>query len=249
MELNWSTFLLEIFNFLILLWILKRFLYKPVLETIARRRASIEKTLADAQAIRAEAEALKKQYESRLDEWGTEKESAREKLHRELHEERDHLMAVLDAELSQAREKARVLDEKRQEDCLRRYQEVCLEQGARFVSRLLSNLAGPEVEERLFDQAMERLDGLPADRLEAIRVACEESPAEAGVISAYPLDDARRTLMAEKLAGLLGQQVACRFGEDPSLLAGLRVTLGPWVFHANLRDELKDFAEATHEPG
>ncbi len=48
MELNWTTFALEIVNFLILVWILKRFLYKPVLEAIARRKTAIDKTLSDA---------------------------------------------------------------------------------------------------------------------------------------------------------------------------------------------------------
>jgi len=42
MELNWSTFLLEIINFLILVWILKHFFYKPILDVIAHRRADIE---------------------------------------------------------------------------------------------------------------------------------------------------------------------------------------------------------------
>ena len=42
MELSWSTFFLEIINFLVLVWILKRFLYKPVMDVIARRREGIE---------------------------------------------------------------------------------------------------------------------------------------------------------------------------------------------------------------
>jgi F-type H+-transporting ATPase subunit b len=71
MELNWSTFVLEIINFLVLVWILQRLLYKPVLAVIARRRAGIEKTLADAKHLQAEAERLKAQYESRLAGLGT----------------------------------------------------------------------------------------------------------------------------------------------------------------------------------
>ena len=55
MELDWSTFLLEIINFLILVWILKRFLYRPVLEVITRRREQVEKTLHEAHSLRAEA--------------------------------------------------------------------------------------------------------------------------------------------------------------------------------------------------
>ena len=58
MELSWPTFFLEIINFLVLVWILKRFLYKPVLEAVAHRKAVIDKTLADANAKEAGAQAL-----------------------------------------------------------------------------------------------------------------------------------------------------------------------------------------------
>ena len=57
LELNWSTLLLEIINFLILVWILKHFFYKPVLAVIARRR-SIEESLNDANTLHEDAEAL-----------------------------------------------------------------------------------------------------------------------------------------------------------------------------------------------
>ena len=42
-ELSWSTFILEVINFIVLVFILKHFFYKPVLTAIARRRESIDK--------------------------------------------------------------------------------------------------------------------------------------------------------------------------------------------------------------
>jgi len=77
MDLSWSTFVLEIINFLVLVWILKRFLYKPVLDVIARRRAGIEKSMADAEALHADAEKLQEQYEDRLAVWDQERLQAR----------------------------------------------------------------------------------------------------------------------------------------------------------------------------
>ena len=62
MELNLSTFLLEIVNFLVLVWILKRFLYKPVMGVIERRKVGIEQTLAQAEDKTREATALREQY-------------------------------------------------------------------------------------------------------------------------------------------------------------------------------------------
>ena len=53
MGLDWSTFLLELFNFLILIWILKRFLYAPVKAAIEARRERVESVLAQANAIQA----------------------------------------------------------------------------------------------------------------------------------------------------------------------------------------------------
>lgn len=248
MELNWSTFLLEILNFLVLMWILKRFLYAPVLETIAKRRAGIDQELRAAQAMKAEAEALQAQYESRLDEWNAERDAARESLRRDVAEERKRLLACVEQELEREREKARVLEDKRRSDALRKYQEQALEQGSRFAARLLAELTGPELEARLFELALRQLDALPEERLNAIRQACEESPEEAEAATAYLLEPARRKRLADKLGEVSGIPVACRFSEDPTLLAGLRVTLGPWVFQANLQDELKSFTASAHEP-
>ena len=76
MELNSSTFILEIINFLILVWILKRFFYKPVLDIIARRKADIEETVAKAQTLQSNAENLEHQYESRLADWEKEIQAA-----------------------------------------------------------------------------------------------------------------------------------------------------------------------------
>jgi F-type H+-transporting ATPase subunit b len=247
-ELNWSTFLLEIINFVVLLWILKHFLYQPVLDTIARRRAGIEQTLVNAQAIRAAAEAMQSQYESRLNQWNEEREAARETLRKEIAEERESQLASLKDDLVRGREKAKVLDEKLLEDALRKYQEASLDTGARFVSRLLSELTGPELEIRLFDLALRQLDALPEARLSAIRLACEETPEEAEVATAYPLGPLHRQRLSEKLGRLLGMPVSSRFVEDSGLLAGLRITLGPWVFQANLQEELKSFASSAHEP-
>ncbi len=84
MELSWSTFVLELINFLVLVWILKRFLYKPILEVIARRKAGIEQVRAEAEDLHASAEQLRQQYEGRLAAWNRERQQARDDLKREL---------------------------------------------------------------------------------------------------------------------------------------------------------------------
>ena len=57
MQIDWLTVAAQIVNFLALVWLLQRFLYRPITEAMARREARIEARLAEAKAARQDAEA------------------------------------------------------------------------------------------------------------------------------------------------------------------------------------------------
>lgn len=241
MELNWTTFILEIVNFIVLVWLLKHFFYQPVLAVIAQRRAGIEKSLADAGATQAEAQALKRSYEARDAEWSKEKDAARAKLAAEIAAERNRALEALRASVANERERAKVLEEKRQAEWRRTVEERAIALGAAFSARLLARFAAPDLEARLVDVTLEELPRLPAEQAHALSANARDGTVTSTVTSAYPLDEDRRKAVRESLSALVGSRVDPEFGENPDLLAGLRVSLGAWVLHANLRDELKFF--------
>ena len=247
LELNWSTFLLEIINFLILVWILKHFFYKPVLNVIARRRRSIEKSLNDANTLHEDAEALRVQYENRLAEWEKERQAAHTSLNEEIETERAWRMEALRATLGEEREKAQIIDPRALEASRLRMEETALAQGAQFSTRLLSAAAGPELEHSLLDLLLKELTSLPPERLSTLRAAAGKTDDRILVASAYPLDDAARLSLEHTLASVLAVTTPYHYEQDKDLLAGLRVTMGSWVLRANLQDELKSFSELAHE--
>jgi len=247
MELNWSTFVLEIINFLILVWILKRFFYKPVLNVIARRRRSIEKSLNDANSLHEDAEALRDQYENRLAEWEKERQAAHTSLDKEIETERARRMEALRTMLDEEREKARVIEQRRLEASRLRDEETALAQGAQFSTRLLSVAAGPELEQRLLDLLLKELSSLAPERLSTLRAAADKTADRILIASAYLLDDAARLSLERTLASVLAVTPPFHYEQDKDLLAGLRVTMGAWVLRANLQDELKSFTELAHE--
>ena len=68
------------------------------------------------------------------------------------------------------------------------------------------------------------------------------------VTSAFPLSAPQRSEIVKTLKEVTQDSVAVEFGEYSALLAGLRISIGPWVLRANLEDELKFFADAIgHE--
>ena len=249
MEFDWTTFTLEIINFLILVWILKRFLYRPILGVIAQRRVGVEKMMADAKRIGAEAGELKQRCERELAQWEKDKETAQARLREELAAERGRLMAALETEIAEERERRRVLDERREHDFRRAVEEQGIAQGAAFSAKLLGRVATPELEARLYALLLEDLRGLRAEDRRAMAEAAAASGLQLEVQSAFALDEDRRAELARALAEATGKTLPVEYRENPELLAGFHVSIGPWILHANLRDELKFFSGALRYAG
>ena len=160
MEFDWTTFALEIINFVVLVWILQRFLYKPVTNAIAERKAGIEKTMADANAVQAAAQSLKQQYENRMADWKREQARARAQLLEEIDAERARMMIALNVSLEQERENARGLEQRHALELRHKLEEAAFAEGGQFVARLLSRVASPELEEKIREMLLEDLPRL-----------------------------------------------------------------------------------------
>jgi F-type H+-transporting ATPase subunit b len=248
-QLDWSTLLLEVVNFLILVWILKRFLYKPVLDVIARRKAAIDKTLSDAEAEKAEAKQLQEKFQTRLADWEREKKGLRNDLDDELRAQRERLTAELQRALSQEREKQTVLAQRQIADLQAQACADGMQQGLQFTAKLLGRVAGPELESKLVSVALQDLPLLSDAQKQALRTACHDPRQTIRVASAFPLIAPQRAAVTEAIASVSGQPVNLVFHEDAALLAGVRINVGPWTLRANLQDDLAFFGERARDGG
>lgn len=246
MELSWSTFLLEIINFLVLIWILKRFLFNPVRGIIARRRAEIDKRIRNAETLQHEAETLKQQYQDRLSDWEAEKSQLQIALRQELEIEKANRLADIAMQIEKERERGRMADARQREDLRRGMEESALRQGAAFTGRLLQATAGPETETRLIDRMIKELDALPQQRIELFQ-SVQNEKADILIATAYALSDRQRQRLKASLSRLFSADRPIHFEQDTALLAGLHIATGNWVLGCNLKDELAGFAELNHE--
>ena len=243
MELSWSTFVLELINFLVLVWILKRFLYKPILEVIAQRKAGIEKVRAEAEDLHASAEQLRQHYEGRLAAWNRERQQARDDLKRELEAERSRGIEECRRELEEEREKAQAVEASRQADALALVQHTALTQGASFASRLLTAGAGADTQAGLVELVIADLPQLPEERVAAIRNSLAQTPGDIVVTSAFALTGDQRGRLEQALSMIIGTATPPRFELDSKLLAGVRINAGSWILGCNLKDELDGMTE------
>jgi len=246
-ELDWTTFLLEVTNFLILVWVLKRFLYQPVLNVIEQRRQKIKADMAQAATGQEETKALKNQYEARLVDWEQEKRSAFDAMEQQLTQERSNKLQQLDDELEQQRLKHQTRDQQQQTLWRSQAEAEALQLGSAFAARLLQGLTGPELDMRLQQLFIEQLAVLPENALRQLREGWRDGSSSIEVLSAMSLDTTRQQAIRQALELKLGPTNGqWQFTQDESLIAGLRVSVGGWMLRANLQDDLRFFSESAH---
>lgn len=241
MEVDPTTFLMEVINFLILVWIMNRILYRPVRGIITERQAALERIRNEAELLRSEALELKQEYQGRLGSWDEEKAVLRRDLQGEIDDERRRMRALLEEELAGMRDKARIAEERRAEELNRLSEERAITGAARFAARLLTRVATPEQTERFLEMLLEDLGELPDDRRRAIAEALGGNGVAVRVVSAHPLDGALRRDFESRFRAMFPSASRFSFMEDATLLAGARVIAGPWNLAANLKDELSFF--------
>ena len=243
MTFDWTTFFLEILNFLVLVWILKRFLYAPVLAALDVRQQRLKGEAAKAETLQREASELKAGYEQRLADWDRERERQHRQLEEELTKARAAGMEDLKKSLADAEAKAgaraEALAVSRDAALLRQ----ATGEAYAAATAMLVRLASSELTARIAAMFVEDLASLPEEDVGSLRRAAtaQEAGAQADVASAHVLDAATRERIAQALAQAAGKTLPVGFREAPELLAGLRVSVGECLLHANLADELAFF--------
>ncbi len=237
MHFDWWTLALQTVNFGVLVWLLHRFLYKPVLRMIDERRAGIDKQYADVRAseakakeelaaikaeragIAADREAVFKAAAAQAEESATARRAQAEREAAELLEGgRKTLVAERDQALVEARRAA-------------------LDLGAEFAQRLLAEVPMQLRAEAWIERIERHLSTLPKDELSALTRQCADG-AGLTIVTASPLPQVTAESWRTRLHRSLGQGVAMNFAVDPALVAGAELRFPAAILHFSWQSAL-----------
>lgn len=247
MQFDWTTFILEILNFLVLLWILQRLVYRPILALLDSREKNLQAQLDNTEHLRQETEALKAQYQGRLAAWQQERETALHALEEELSLMR---MQTLE-ELKQLRTHEEAKRHARDEALAAAQSVILLREATRQAyaqsAAMLERLASPHLTHAIVEIFSQDLHSLDQEQHDALCQAARKLKAkEVEIVSAHPLTASHIAALTASLQTVTESQLQVRFHEDERLIAGLRATIGEYQLHANLADELVFFQTQPH---
>lgn len=219
MSIDWLTVAAQIVNFLVLVWLLKRFLYRPILDGIDAREAAISARMSEAARIREMSEKAAAEHRAEIARLKSGREGALEEARAAAGAERDAMLAETRARL----ERERIAREADRAEEARRYTEALHRKGASALVALtrkaLDDLAGETLEQRIVARAVERLP----EMADALRDAAGEAR-DAVVTSRDGLSDELRAQLAARIAEVL-PGATVRYETDPEQSPGLSLRL------------------------
>jgi len=242
MEFSWTSFILEIINFLVLVWILKYFFYRPVQQVLLKRKQAVQDTLDKAQNMYDAAHELQAQYENRLHIWDNEKEQQRKVFEQSLDEWKVKQQTEFTKKL--ARDKEKMAEQQRHSlsSIINHNAKEALLNASKFSAKFLMSFADKDLEKKCVDKVINELSALSNEQRDLLRNSLIENEA-IRVESAYQIDEPQKISLIEVLHKLFDAKVPVLFQQNPDLLAGLNIKSGSFSVQANLRDELAFFAE------
>ncbi|SEO38684.1 F0F1 ATP synthase subunit delta [Nitrosovibrio sp. Nv6] len=249
MLIDWFTVVAQTVNFLVLVWLLKRFFYQPILNALDARERRIAAELADADAKKMAAEKERNEFQHKNDEFDRQRAALLNNALSEAQAERQRLLSAAQNDfdnLRASREKALSREYRSLSEALTR--KTCAEVFA-IARKVLADLASTTLEAHVVEAFIRRMrelgDDEKAQLASAFQSRAVSTPAastakptvatvatvataatvaeEVLVRSAFDLSAQQQNSIAAALKEILGVESSVRFATEPELVSGIEL--------------------------
>ena len=247
MDLDWFTLIAQVVNFLVLVWLLKHFLYGRIVRAMNEREAKINGRLEEAARKRASAEQEAELFRTK---------------NRELEEHRDQMMVrakedaeshrrTLMDEARQATETAQIqwLDtlKRERQELLQDFRERLGQEVFMLARQGLKELANADLEEQIVKVFVKRLQTMDPVEREAIVASLRDSDRRVEIRTAFQVFPEARESLSRSLRQQLDDSVDVRFSTVPELICGIELWAHSHRFMWNLDSYLEGLEARVFE--
>ena len=244
MKFNLWTLLFQIINFVILLYILRRILYKPIREIIEKRRGLIAKTVEDAEKTKKEALELKEKNQEELNKVKELQSQMLEQTREETLKDRNKLLSEAEKDAVKIIEKEKALIDVEKMRIESELKNKTLEMVSVFASNLLKDISDEELHKAIFRKLLKENGKIVSD---ISKIKEKEEILNIDLVTAYPLpmDDVKT--FKETLESHLAKKVKVNTAIDKTLIAGVRIKAYDMIYDSSLAGQINALASQLKE--
>jgi F-type H+-transporting ATPase subunit b len=223
MLIDWFTIGAQALNFLILVWLLKRFLYQPILNAIDTREKLIAKELADADAKKTEAQKERDEFQKKNEEFDRQRAALLARAMDEAKTERQRLF-------EEARKAADALGARRHESLVndarnlnQAVSRLTQKEVFAITRKALADLATTSLEERMGEVFTRRLRELDEKSKSALGDALKKCSTPALIRSTFDIPAAQRAAIQNAVNETFSADIHLQFETSPDLVSGIEL--------------------------
>jgi len=250
MQINWFTVIAQIVNFLILVWLLKRFLYKPILKAIDERERKIESQLKDADDRESNAKMEQDEFKKKNEEFAQGKKERMDKAVAETNVERDKLMEDARNEAAELRIKLQKSLSEMQENLNRDIAQKTQQEVFAIARKTLADLASQSLEEQSTSLFIKRINELKKEEKQEFIKAFQSESSPILIGSAFDLPKKQQTEIQNAVTEILGSKTHFQFKTEPEIISGIELTSNgykvAWSISGYLNSLQKNIAEIVN---
>jgi F-type H+-transporting ATPase subunit b len=238
MLIDWFTVGAQALNFAILVWLMKRFLYKPILDAIDAREKKIAAELADADAKKTEAQKERDTFQQKNDAFDQQRAAL-------LSQAADAANAESQRLMEEARKAADALRAKRDEALENDARSLHQAIGSRaqqevfaIARKALADLATTSLEQNMTGVFVQRLQALDDTTKAKFSDTLKSGTGSALVLSAFELPAEQRSALQDAVKQLFATDMPLKFDVAPDLVSGIELSANGQKVAWNIADYL-----------
>lgn len=246
MEFNLLTFCFEIINFFVLLLILKKLLYQPIIQVLQDRQTLIEEQIQQAEVLKKDASKLKEAHQQYIEETENRKKEQIELIQLEVEQARNKQWKKLQAELTQEKQKHQNYLEIKERETANQIRESVINTALGYSTKILKLLTDEHLHQRLIEMALKALEKLPPEEIHIISQELKEH-GKVILISPMMLKEEQFSQIKTNIEKILGFCPHFTVDIEPELQAGIQLHMGTKLLNSTLSGNLDVFKSLLHE--
>lgn len=223
MSIDWFTFAAQVVNFLVLVWLLKRFLYGPIVRAMKERQERIAARLAEADEKQQAAEREEAAYREKTEEFERQRNELLEQAHSQAEQRRKQWLKEAREEVESRRREWEEDLKREQKNRLNDIRAHILDQVVGIARRALQELADRDLNTQMLAVFQQRLTRLEDERRRKIVDAIGSDGSAVVVRTAYEVPSEARTELRDLLRQQFGRDVEVAFVSSRDVICGVEL--------------------------
>jgi len=251
MQINWFTVIAQIVNFIVLVWLLKLFLYKPVLTAIDEREKKIAGQIKDAEAKDAMAKKEQAEFSKKNESFDKEKKKLMDKAIAETNEEKQKLLEAARNEATELRSKLDKSLKEMQENLKHDIAQKTQHEVFAIARKTLADLATESLEEQSVTIFIKRLYDLKKEDKKKFIDAFKSGSNVILVQTAFDLPKKQQTEIKNAVNEILATETQFHCKTAAEIISGIELIANGYKISWNISEYLnslqKDISETLNQ--